>query len=122
MLLAFVFGNNVGRFSDVPSSIIMHFIGAFGVWIIGWRAITEETNQSGDFEIKSRLLKIFFKMVEKPFCGLLALIFIAFGLWEIEYEVPRQSTALRSGVCGFGGIILIFVGQALLWRFRDLAG
>jgi CPA1 family monovalent cation:H+ antiporter len=36
-LLAFVFGNIIGRFSDVPSSIIMQFIGAFGVWIIADR-------------------------------------------------------------------------------------
>ncbi|MGA2410663.1 MAG: cation:proton antiporter [Candidatus Binataceae bacterium] len=31
---AYVFGNIIGRFSDVPSSIIMQFIGAFGVWIL----------------------------------------------------------------------------------------
>src|ERR1700676_2659333 len=37
VLLAFVFGNIIGRFSDVPSSIIMQFIGAFGVWIIADR-------------------------------------------------------------------------------------
>jgi CPA1 family monovalent cation:H+ antiporter len=37
VLLAFMFGNIIGRFSDVPSSIIMQFIGAFGVWIIADR-------------------------------------------------------------------------------------
>ena len=37
VLLAFLFGNIIGRFTDVPSSIIMQFIGAFGVWIIADR-------------------------------------------------------------------------------------
>jgi monovalent cation/hydrogen antiporter len=37
VLLAFVFGNIIGRFSDVPSSIIMQFIGTFGVWILADR-------------------------------------------------------------------------------------
>jgi Na+/H+ antiporter len=35
--LAFVFGDIVSRFSDVPSSIIMQFIGAFGAWILAER-------------------------------------------------------------------------------------
>jgi monovalent cation/hydrogen antiporter len=34
---AFVFGDIVRRFSDVPSSIIMQFIGAFGAWILAER-------------------------------------------------------------------------------------
>lgn len=34
---AFAFGNLVGRFSDVPSSIIIQFIGAFAVWILADR-------------------------------------------------------------------------------------
>jgi Na+/H+ antiporter len=33
-LLAFIYGNVVSRFSDVPSSIVMQFIGAFGAWIL----------------------------------------------------------------------------------------
>jgi monovalent cation/hydrogen antiporter len=35
--LAYVYGDIVGRFSDVPSSIIMQFIGAFGAWILADR-------------------------------------------------------------------------------------
>lgn len=31
---AFAFGYVIGRFSDVPSSIVMQFIGAFGMWIL----------------------------------------------------------------------------------------
>jgi NhaP-type Na+/H+ or K+/H+ antiporter len=34
---AFAIGNIIGRFSDVPSSIIMQFIGVFGVWILADR-------------------------------------------------------------------------------------
>ena len=33
-LLAFTYGNIVSRFSDVPSAIVMQFIGAFGAWIV----------------------------------------------------------------------------------------
>jgi len=33
-LFAFTFGNIVGRFSDVPSSIVLQFVGAFGIWIM----------------------------------------------------------------------------------------
>jgi CPA1 family monovalent cation:H+ antiporter len=33
-LFALIYGNIVGRFSDVPSSIVMQFIGAFGAWIL----------------------------------------------------------------------------------------
>jgi Na+/H+ antiporter len=33
-LLAFSYGNIVSRFSDVPSAIVMQFIGAFGAWIV----------------------------------------------------------------------------------------
>jgi Na+/H+ antiporter len=33
-LFAFAYGNIVNRFSDVPSSIVMQFIGAFGIWIL----------------------------------------------------------------------------------------
>jgi len=35
--LAYVYGDIVGRFSDVPSSIVMQFIGAFGAWILADR-------------------------------------------------------------------------------------
>jgi Na+/H+ antiporter len=37
VVAAFVFGNVIGRFSDVPSSIIMQFIGTFGLWILADR-------------------------------------------------------------------------------------
>jgi Na+/H+ antiporter len=33
-VLAFAYGNIVNRISDVPSSIVMQFIGAFGAWIL----------------------------------------------------------------------------------------
>jgi monovalent cation/hydrogen antiporter len=33
-LLALIYGNIVNRFSDVPSSIVMQFVGAFGAWIL----------------------------------------------------------------------------------------
>jgi monovalent cation/hydrogen antiporter len=33
-LFAFTYGNIVGRFSDVPSSIVLQFVGAFGIWIL----------------------------------------------------------------------------------------
>ncbi len=33
-LFALTFGNIVRRFSDVPSSIVLQFIGAFGIWIL----------------------------------------------------------------------------------------
>ena len=36
-LFAFAYGNIVNRFSDVPSSIVMQFIGAFGIWILADR-------------------------------------------------------------------------------------
>jgi NhaP-type Na+/H+ or K+/H+ antiporter len=36
-LFAFAYGNIVNRFSDVPSSIVMQFIGAFGAWILADR-------------------------------------------------------------------------------------
>jgi monovalent cation/hydrogen antiporter len=36
-LMAYVFGELIPRFSDVPSSIVMQFIGAFGVWIMADR-------------------------------------------------------------------------------------
>src|SRR5579862_9661424 len=36
-LFGFTFGNIVRRFSDVPSSIVMQFIGAFGIWILADR-------------------------------------------------------------------------------------
>jgi Na+/H+ antiporter len=36
-LLAFTYGNIVSRFSDVPSAIVMQFIGAFGAWILADR-------------------------------------------------------------------------------------
>jgi Na+/H+ antiporter len=36
-LLALAYGNIVNRFSDVPSSIVMQFIGAFGAWILADR-------------------------------------------------------------------------------------
>ena len=36
-LFAFAYGEVVGRFSDVPSSIVMQFIGAFGAWILADR-------------------------------------------------------------------------------------
>ena len=35
--LAFTYGNIVSRFSDVPSAIVMQFIGAFGAWILADR-------------------------------------------------------------------------------------
>ena len=35
--LAFTYGNIVSRFSDVPSAIVMQFIGAFGAWIVADR-------------------------------------------------------------------------------------
>ena len=35
--LAFAFGDIVERFSDVPSSIVMQFIGAFGAWLLAER-------------------------------------------------------------------------------------
>jgi NhaP-type Na+/H+ or K+/H+ antiporter len=35
--LAFAYGNIVSRFSDVPSAIVMQFIGAFGAWIVADR-------------------------------------------------------------------------------------
>ncbi len=37
VLCAFVFDRVVPRFSDVPSSIVLQFIGAFGVWILADR-------------------------------------------------------------------------------------
>jgi CPA1 family monovalent cation:H+ antiporter len=36
-LFAFAFGDLVSRFSDVPSSIVMQFLGAFGIWILADR-------------------------------------------------------------------------------------
>jgi Na+/H+ antiporter len=36
-LFAFAFGSVVARFSDVPSSIVLQFLGAFGVWILADR-------------------------------------------------------------------------------------
>jgi CPA1 family monovalent cation:H+ antiporter len=36
-VLAFTYGNIVDRFSDVPSAIVMQFIGAFGSWILADR-------------------------------------------------------------------------------------
>jgi Na+/H+ antiporter len=36
-LFAFAYGSIVNRFSDVPSSIVMQFIGAFGAWILADR-------------------------------------------------------------------------------------
>src|SRR3984957_14191041 len=36
-LLALAYGNIVSRFSDVPSAIVMQFIGAFGAWIVADR-------------------------------------------------------------------------------------
>ena len=36
-LLALTYGNIVSRFSDVPSAIVMQFIGAFGAWIVADR-------------------------------------------------------------------------------------
>ena len=33
-LLAFTYGDVVNRFSDVPSAIVMQFIGSFGAWIL----------------------------------------------------------------------------------------
>ena len=36
-LLALTYGNIVSRFSDVPSAIVMQFIGAFGAWILADR-------------------------------------------------------------------------------------
>lgn len=36
-LCAFVFSNVLRRFSDVPSSIVIQFIGAFGVWMLADR-------------------------------------------------------------------------------------
>jgi monovalent cation/hydrogen antiporter len=36
-LFAFAYGNIVNSFSDVPSSIVMQFIGAFGAWILADR-------------------------------------------------------------------------------------
>src|SRR3984957_17739892 len=36
-LLALAYGNIVNSFSDVPSSIVMQFIGAFGAWILADR-------------------------------------------------------------------------------------
>src|ERR1700689_2207307 len=36
-LFAFAYGNIVNRFADVPSSIVMQFIGAFGIWILADR-------------------------------------------------------------------------------------
>jgi monovalent cation/hydrogen antiporter len=37
ILFAFGFGTIVGRFADVPSSIVLQFIGAFGIWIVADR-------------------------------------------------------------------------------------
>jgi CPA1 family monovalent cation:H+ antiporter len=34
VLFAFVFGNVIHRFSHVPSSIVLQFIGTFGIWIL----------------------------------------------------------------------------------------
>ncbi|MGA9722164.1 MAG: cation:proton antiporter [Candidatus Binatus sp.] len=36
-LSAFTYANIVSRFSDVPSSIVMQFVGAFGIWILADR-------------------------------------------------------------------------------------
>lgn len=37
VLFAFVFGNVIHRFSHVPSSIVLQFIGTFGIWILADR-------------------------------------------------------------------------------------
>jgi monovalent cation/hydrogen antiporter len=37
ILFAYIFGGVVNRFSHVPSSIVLQFIGAFGIWIVADR-------------------------------------------------------------------------------------
>jgi hypothetical protein len=47
VLAAFGFGEIVSRFSDAPSSIIMQFIGTFGVWMLADRDPSANRADSG---------------------------------------------------------------------------
>lgn len=85
--------------------------------------IDRDNSQSGELQIEARFSKIFKQAALESFILLATVICIAFGLLEIEFEVPRQSSPFRSTVGGFGGLFLIFVGQACLFVFVfDLVG
>lgn len=123
--LAYVYGDIVGRFSDVPSSIIMQFIGAFGAWILA-----DRLQLSGVLVIVSFAITLsYFARVRMPASIrvpsyavwetvvflLNALAFVMVGL-QIGPILARIGIAQRTQSLNFAGAILLTVMFArIVW-------
>ena len=116
--LAYVYGDIVGRFSDVPSSIIMQFIGAFGAWILA-----DRLQLSGVLVIVTFAITLsYFARVRMPASIrvpsyavwetvvflLNALAFVMVGL-QIGPILQRIGIAQRAQSLNFAGAILLTV-------------
>lgn len=116
--LAYVYGDIVGRFSDVPSSIIMQFIGAFGAWILA-----DRLQLSGVLVIVTFAITLsYFARVRMPAAIrvpsyavwetvvflLNALAFVMVGL-QIGPILERIGVAQRTQSLNFAGAILLTV-------------
>jgi hypothetical protein len=59
-----------------------------------------------NFQPEAGFFEVISQTTAKGLRALLALLCSVLGLWEIEFEVPRQSIALRAALCGLGALLL----------------
>jgi Na+/H+ antiporter len=125
--LAFVFGNIIGRFSDVPSSIIMQFIGTFGAWIVADRlhlsgVLTIVTfaivlSRRPPVRMPPALRVPSYAVWETVVFLLNALAFVLVGL-QIGPILSRIGSAQQAQAFTFAGAVLLAVVLArFLWVF-----
>ncbi len=116
VVLAFVWGGIIERFSDVPSSIIMQFIGAFGAWLVADRlqlsgvltivtfAIILSRRSSSTMSAAVRVPS--YAVWETVVFLLNALAFVMVGL-QIGPILGRIGPAQRLSSLSFAGAILL---------------
>lgn len=92
------------------------------VRLVSLTSIEPDDQQGQDFQPKAWLLQIVKKTVAKALLLFLWLGGTIIGLWEIEFEVPRQSDVLHAAFRGVSGIVLILLAQGCLFYFLGLTG
>jgi len=124
-LMAFVFSDLIPRFSDVPSSIVMQFIGAFGVWILADRlelsgvlaivAFAVILSRRSPIRMPAAVRVPSYAVWETAVFVLNALAFVMIGL-QLEPIVLRMEQADRYEGLRFAVVILIAViGVRAAW-------
>jgi monovalent cation/hydrogen antiporter len=125
--MAIVFGDLVPRFSDVPSSIVIQFIGAFGVWILADRldlsgvlaivTFAVILSRRSPIRMPAAVRVPSYAVWETAVFVLNALAFVMIGL-QLEPIVLRMELADRYEGLRFAGVILVCViGARAAWMF-----